>query len=199
LECLKTLAQKQFEAPSFHYEDTVAKLIVDFPHYAVTESGLILSFKRRQPRYLKAALNNGHLYVCLVRDRLNHYSPVSLFVGRAFIVMPEGRYNVKHIDGNGRNCQKDNLEWAFPKNHFESMVSNKETLTLERKRELLSPFKFEARFRCFSEPKLLTLLTEGVPALQAIRQVAGVSLKRPFLKTLSAQQKRQLGKEGLLS
>ncbi|PPA04823.1 hypothetical protein C4E44_07030 [Pseudomonas sp. MWU12-2312b] len=194
----KDSAQRQFEAAAFPYEDTTAKLMINFPHYAVTADGRIISFQRPMPRFLRPATSNGHLYVCLVLDKQNHYTPVSLCVAQAFIRMPEDRSRVRHKDDDRSNCRADNLEWVYPSNYFEVRAKDATPLTIERRRALLAPLKFDPALRALSEPRVLSILLNGMTVYDAVKQVPGVALKSEFVKTLSAVDKRKLRKDGVL-
>ncbi|WP_423150676.1 HNH endonuclease [Pseudomonas chlororaphis] len=194
----KDSAQRQFEAAAFPFENTTAKLMINFPHYAVTADGRIISFQRPTPRFLRPATSNGHLYVCLVLNKRNHYTPVSLCVAQAFIRMPEDRSRVRHRDDDRSNCRADNLEWVYPSNYFEVRTKAVPPLTIEKRRSLLAPLKFDPALRSLSEPRVLGILLNGITVYDAVKQVPGVVLKPAFVKTLSAADKRKLRKEGVL-
>ena len=194
---LRDSAQKQYEAATFPYENTTAKLILNFPNYAVTADGRIISFQRPTPRFLRPAKSNGNLYVCLVLDKRNHYTPVSLCVAEAFVRMPVDKSKISHKDDDRSNCRADNLEWVYPRNYFE-VRTKAAPLTIEKRRALLAPLKFDPALRPLSEPRVLSILLDGMTIYDAVSQVPGVILKPTFVKTLSPAAKRKLRKNGIL-
>ncbi|WP_248914719.1 HNH endonuclease [Pseudomonas moorei] len=198
MDHFKDSVHRQFELAAFPYDNTTAKLMINFPHYAVTADGRIISFKRTTPRFLRPATSNGHLYVCLVLDKRNHYTPVSLCVAQAFVRMPEDRSKVRHKDGDRSNCRADNLEWIYPNSYFEVRKNAGGALNIESRRSLLAPLKFDPALRSLSEPRVLGILLNGMTVYDAVKQVPGVVLKPAFVKTLSDADKRKLRKDGIL-
>jgi hypothetical protein len=71
--------------------------IPDFPGYAITEDGTVLSFKGLKLRALKPATNKGYLLACLSLDGKPHGKLVHRLFADAFIPNPEGKPQVSGV------------------------------------------------------------------------------------------------------
>lgn len=86
--------------------------------YKISKSGLIVSYWRKKPRFLKAKAfsnkNSGHMleYQLRNKDGKNHYKLAHILVAEHFVPNPLGYKYVMHIDGNPKNNNADNLRWT---------------------------------------------------------------------------------------
>lgn len=97
----------------FDFEDTTARTLAEFPDYAFTADGRVLSFKQRHPRPLSPGKADGvYRYVNLPSEGRRKSFLVHRLVARAFIPNPEGKSQVNHLDGNPANNAASNLEWV---------------------------------------------------------------------------------------
>lgn len=86
--------------------------------YHVSNFGRMKSFKYKKQRIVKPQLSGGgYLHVGLHRGNKQKIYHVHNLVAKIFLVKPEGKYEVNHIDGCKLNCYVGNLEW---KTHAEN-------------------------------------------------------------------------------
>lgn len=88
------------------------KAIKGFEGYQITDNGTVISLKSVKPRVLKSSLRNGYPSVTLCRDNKPFNKCIHRLVAEHFI---ENKYNkpeVNHIDGDKKNNNYKNLEWA---------------------------------------------------------------------------------------
>ncbi len=100
------------------------KLIRDFPDYAVTSDGRIISLPHKvwngkglvltKGRILRGnPIGKGYLQVTLCKNGKRVTKLIHVLVAEAFIPNNNKRLNqVNHKDGNKRNNSVDNLEWC---------------------------------------------------------------------------------------
>ena len=103
------------------------KVIPEFPFYKINQDGQVFSrFRGRGNavtlsddwKPIKAVLDKGIGYylVTLVDGqgkRKNQF--IHRLLAQAFLLNPENKAHVNHIDANKQNNSLDNLEWATPK------------------------------------------------------------------------------------
>ena len=93
----------------------------------------------------KTADKNGYLFVALGANSKN--KKVHRLVAQAFIPNPENKPEIDHIDGNPKNNNFKNLQWANRKENInnpitkERMVQNALKQYTKRKRNELGQFK----------------------------------------------------------
>jgi hypothetical protein len=81
--------------------------------YEVSNTGKVMSYKRKEPKLLKNRLTfDGYEYVTLINGKVYKDYRVHRLVAKAFIPNAENKETVNHIDGDKRNNNVDNLEWA---------------------------------------------------------------------------------------
>lgn len=87
------------------------KDIPDFPDYAVSDDGEVLS--KRRNRLLSPAIDRyGYQKVTLCKNGRNHYFTVHRLVAMVFVPNTKGGNQVNHIDENKMNNKASNLEWV---------------------------------------------------------------------------------------
>lgn len=101
---------------------TQAKLIEDFPLYAILETGHIYSFKTN--KYLSKTLRNGYEKLTLFNKDKCKTFVVHRLVANAFIPNPENKLEVNHKDGNKLNNHISNLEWNTRMENYQHAVEN---------------------------------------------------------------------------
>ena len=86
--------------------------------YKISKSGMIVSYWRKKPRFLKAKAysnkNSGYMleYQLRNKDGKNYYKMAHMLVAEHFVPNPLGYKYVMHIDGNPKNNNADNLRWT---------------------------------------------------------------------------------------
>lgn len=98
-----------------------------FDNYVVTDTGEIISYKRKQQRTLRPDLNKeGYLRVVLSKDGETFRYSIHRLVAMHYLPNPENKPFVNHKDGNKQNNHVDNLEWCNcsenTKHAFDSML-----------------------------------------------------------------------------
>jgi hypothetical protein len=83
--------------------------------YAVSANGEIWSYVGHIPRKLKPDLVKGYHRVTLFDSNKRTRMPVHRIVALTYILNPENRPQVNHIDGNKINNAAINLEWMTSK------------------------------------------------------------------------------------
>jgi len=94
------------------------KTVPDFPRYTISDAGEVVSYVKTKPQVLKPYDNGiGYLHLQLWEGEghqignKGRYRLIHRLVAEAFILNPEKRSDVHHIDGNKRNNHYSNLEW----------------------------------------------------------------------------------------
>ena len=97
------------------------RLIVDFPDYEVSSTGLIRNIKRQT--ILKKSTNSyGYKVLSLYKDKKDTSVRVNRIVALSFIPNPENKPCVNHIDGDKANDNVSNLEWCtYSENEIHSV------------------------------------------------------------------------------
>ena len=84
----------------------------DFINYSVSNDGLVRNDKLNRLKSVNRLDRYGYPAVDIYEDGVRHYRKVHRLVVEAFIDNPENKPQVNHIDGNKRNNNVSNLEWA---------------------------------------------------------------------------------------
>jgi len=91
----------------------IFKELNGWPDYYITNTGLIISKKKRKPRELKQRLGtDGYLAVYLRKDNKTYYKSVHRLLAINFIPNSQNSPNIDHIDRNRLNNDLSNLRWA---------------------------------------------------------------------------------------
>lgn len=109
-------------------ENELWKDITGYEGYKVSNFGKIVSFKRKEPRVLKAQKGtDGKLQVSLAgTDNKLHCERVAKIVAEAFVENPEHFRNIEFIDGDCTNCSASNLKWVFLTTNAKEQYQKKE-------------------------------------------------------------------------
>ena len=84
--------------------------IKGYENYLVSNQGRVFNFKFK--KFLKPAKDRGgYLYVGLYKNGVRKHHKIHRLVANAFILNPENKRTVNHIDGVKTNNFVDNLEW----------------------------------------------------------------------------------------
>lgn len=87
------------------------KRINGFEDYLITSFGDIYSLKSN--KWLKSMNNGtGYLYVALYKNSKSYNKYVHRLVAITFILNPDNKPSINHIDGNKQNNCVNNLEWV---------------------------------------------------------------------------------------
>jgi len=94
----------------------------EYPDYTIYDDGRI--FSRLSLKELKPNKRDGYFYIRLMTfdeegDRKRGQSGVHILVAKAYIPNPDNLPIVNHIDGDGYNNHKSNLEWVSHKRSIE--------------------------------------------------------------------------------
>lgn len=78
--------------------------------YAITENGKLWSY--RWNRWMRISITNGYYKVNLSKDGKSKLKYVHRLLAEIFILNPECKDQVDHIDGNKLNNNLSNLRWT---------------------------------------------------------------------------------------
>lgn len=85
----------------------------EYPGYMVSDTGLILSLKNTESKVLKGRPHShGYVAICVRHDGKSKYRLLHRLVATAFIPNPDNKMEVNHKDGDKKNNNASNLEWA---------------------------------------------------------------------------------------
>jgi hypothetical protein len=103
------------------------KKIIGYENYEVSDAGNVRNSKTG--RVLKHTLGgNGYRMVCLCKDGKKKTMSLHRLVGTAFIVNPDDKLCIDHIDNNRTNNHFTNLRWATNKeNSMNSKIAKNNT------------------------------------------------------------------------
>ena len=92
----------------------VWQIIIDFPSYEVSSTGLIRRIGKKSNLAFSKSVRNFTTYnrVTLFLEGKRCYRQVHRLVAEAFIPNPMKLSQVDHLDNNGENNLKENLEWV---------------------------------------------------------------------------------------
>jgi hypothetical protein len=90
--------------------EEVFKEIEGFPGYSVSNLGNIKNNKTE--KLLKPVLSGKRYIINIFNNGKRYTKTVHRLVASAFIINPEGKPEVDHIDNNSLNNCVDNLRWA---------------------------------------------------------------------------------------
>ena len=97
----------------FDYQGTTARTLADFPGYAFTKDGRVLSLRRKVWRYLSPGKADGdYRFVNLPCQGRQKSFLLHRLIARAFIPNPEGKAQVNHLNASPGDNSAANLEWA---------------------------------------------------------------------------------------
>lgn len=92
----------------------------DIPTYEVSQFGRIRNTRMGIPRVPPINRHHGYRYITVwnptSKKGITHY--LHRLVAKAFLVRPEGKTEVNHIDGDKTNCDATNLEWVTHKQNI---------------------------------------------------------------------------------
>jgi hypothetical protein len=87
--------------------------VPNYPEYYASQSGQILSLKRQTKHIMKPIVSkDGHQYVFLYIDGIQHKTWVHRAVLSAWKGMPKHGEEGRHLDDNPTNNDIHNLEWG---------------------------------------------------------------------------------------
>ena len=98
------------------------KDIEGFPNYQVSNLGYVAS--KKTGKILKPYLTRGYLRVSLYNDSGRKCKLVHRLVAEAFILNPDNRSDVNHINGCKADANACNLEWATPSENMSHAHNN---------------------------------------------------------------------------
>ena len=102
--------------------------IEGFPDYQITSHGRVFSLKSGKMNELKQRKNNrGYLMANLRKDNKHYCKTVHRLVAQAFILNPENKTDVNHIDEDKTNNHVSNLEWVTHKENCNHGTRNERT------------------------------------------------------------------------
>lgn len=104
------------------------KAIEGYEDYLISNTGQVYSLKRR--KYLSACVDN-HGYLCVTLCKNNHASTKNIhrLLAEAFILNPDNKPCVDHINRNRLDNRLENLRWVT----YSENNTNKDHLTARRK------------------------------------------------------------------
>ncbi len=102
------------------------KQIEGFENYSVSDYGNVRNDKTG--RILKGKSTRGYIQVCLMKHKVKHSKLIHKLVATAFLLNPENKKCVDHIDNNKHNNNLINLRFAtHSQNNQNSSLSSKNT------------------------------------------------------------------------
>jgi len=92
--------------------------------YEISNYGNVKSFQGNKQRILKPQKwSKGYLWVCLSKNDSESKQSVSRLVASAFILNPENKPQVNHINGNKSDNILSNLEWCSQSENMKHAIS----------------------------------------------------------------------------
>lgn len=138
LRCPEDMAPAIAEFDYAFEEDMKARILPDFPGYAFTNTGHVVSFKYGKVKVLSpwSTTKDGYPIVTLLVDGEKRLSTIHRLIALAFVPNPHGKPQVNHIDGNQSNNCADNLEWVT---HAENMRHAAKLIASEGRTRQMAP------------------------------------------------------------
>ena len=116
------------------------KKIKDYENYEINEDGQI----KRNGKIRKFSISgNGYVGIILSKNSINKSFLVHRLVAQAFILNPENKPVVNHIDANKKNNNLKNLEWVTHSENIKHSihVTKNLILTLDNSKPFIIRFK----------------------------------------------------------
>jgi len=138
--------------------EEIWKVIDNFSNYEISSFGNI---RNKITKYiLKPCIKSGYLCTTIKNDDGNKSIKLHRIVALSFILNPENKYSVNHVDHNKLNNNLSNLEWATsieqnnhkrkPKKEIKELVSSRPVWRIDKdtneKLEYYKTIRFAARF-----------------------------------------------------
>lgn len=101
------------------------KRIKDYPDYEISDDGIIISHKYKNPRIMKTRKDHdGYLLVGISKNNTTKTAKVHRLVAEAFIPNPNNLPVVRHLNDIPDDNRIDNLAWGTPKDNTADLIKN---------------------------------------------------------------------------
>ena len=102
------------------------KKIEGFENYSISDLGNVR--KDKTGRILKGVDTNGYLRVCLYKHNKQHYTSIHRLIAEAFLLNPDNKKCVDHVDNNKHNNNLINLRYAtLAQNQHNRLINTNNT------------------------------------------------------------------------
>ncbi len=99
------------------------KNIEGFENYSVSDYGNVRNNKTG--RIIKGRDTNGYLQVGLMKNKIRHFKLIHRLIAEVFLLNPENKKCVDHIDNNTQNNNLINLRFATSQENSQNRAINK--------------------------------------------------------------------------